>query len=428
MAGPLNAAADTGAPLPVQTGPRGTPAPPLIVSAGLAGPVAGTGRVDLAAAGAALRAALQELRVLHRARGWLGWDTWSLLRASPDGVQRAESYPDGVVPDAVWADALARIGGALDHVVLDAGTWGELDLGCPAVTVRGADVSQALAWVEVPAEGVDEAAATLLAVVRDGHGAATGFVHVDSVAEPFGAVTRDSGLAVHDFTRQVHGYTWAVRLGAGHLRVLGGRAALDGVAAAVEDLADTAVLARLTEHASQMDEPAVRRWRQTLGPVLREGYPVGAEDVGVPGTPLARPLWLFEGAPVGEYVPDVLRFGDDADVEPVPVEMSPAAADPDRPTFWLHPADGEEPSSTDTEAVRAVVGAWARTASAGRLHGLEDRRLHGCTGVSWEHDDAGRAGWLWQAELGDIDLTLALELLAAALATTGLRLALLRVS
>jgi hypothetical protein len=58
-------------------------------------------------------------------------------------------------------------------------------------------------------------------------GVESGFVHVDSIADPYGKVVANQvGLSADDFSAEGHGSYWAVLLTEGHIDKLGGIAAV----------------------------------------------------------------------------------------------------------------------------------------------------------------------------------------------------------
>ena len=408
-----------------QTGVPGRPSEPFVVSFGVVGP-SGSAARELAAPADRLWSVVSELRSGHVAAGWARGRRWTQFTVTPGGRQTSASYEDGVVDEDRWRAALADVPGRFERAGLTALPWGEVNLRDPSTEFLGADVASLSGWCRTPAAGVEEAAAALFAELRSAGGrpaVATGFVHVDTVADPYSeVVARPTRLSEDRFDVEVHGYYWAVLLTAGHLDRLGGvtRVRREAPCAAVEDVGrpsgGPAVLCLVTDSPLDLDHERVRAWRRFLAPVLRAGYPEGRENVGVHLTPLGRPLWLFEGEPVPATTRFVLAHGHRPGGRPVPVEWSSTVDDPERPACWLHP--GPAAGDADLGAVAAVVRAWFATGAAGRLWGVEGR-LHWVSDVTADTDPAGRRGLVWQVDLGDADREGAVGLLAAALGDLG---------
>jgi hypothetical protein len=259
------------------------------------------------------------------------------------------------------------------------------------------------AHLRSPAAGVDAAAGALLddlVAAAPEHGVQTGFVHVDSIADPYTeVVARDARLSADAFDVEVHGYYWAVLLTEGHLDRLGGVSRVRRAAPCARLApAGAGLLCVLTESPLELDEERVLAWRAFLAPVLRAGYPQGREDVGVPPGPLARPVWLFEGEPVPETTRFVLAHGHDPVGGRLPLVWSDAVADPDRLTCWLYP-DAAYDRARHDGAVEAVVHAWGVTGALGGLSDV-DGHLGGVTGVTWDTDDSGTDALAWQVDVG----------------------------
>lgn len=111
--------------MPWQTGVKGEPAEPFVVSLGVVGFHDGTGP-DLRPATRGLRAVVTDVKSRHLQEGWLGWDQWDLLRVTPDGRQRGWVYKDGVVDERRWAEAIDGVPERYDDVLLSSGLWGQV--------------------------------------------------------------------------------------------------------------------------------------------------------------------------------------------------------------------------------------------------------------------------------------------------------------
>src|SRR5688500_10987297 len=102
-----------------QTGLEGPPREPFVVGLGvISSESIANGAICSIADG--VRSRLESIRQEHRDRGWLTWDRWILLTATPDGRQRTFVYDDGVVDEERWRDAAQGIPGRYDHLVLSA--------------------------------------------------------------------------------------------------------------------------------------------------------------------------------------------------------------------------------------------------------------------------------------------------------------------
>jgi hypothetical protein len=368
---------------------------------------------------------MEVLKAQHLREGWLEWDQWLLMRWTPDGRERSWVYKDGIVDEARWAEAVEGVPDRFDVVSLASGSgqWGEMKLEAPALGLRGRDVRSVSAWVTTPTAGVDDAAAALreqLASCAEVPGVLTGYVHVDSIPDPYTAVMTDSSrLSADSFDVEVHGYYWAVLLTDGHMQRLGGssRVRREAPCWRVESLSlddRQGMLCILTESPTELDPERLMAWRAFLSPTRRAGYPVGLEWIGELGTPFHRPLHLYEGPPVPEGVRFVLQFREEPTGRPLPVDRADDVQDPERPTCWLYPGpdfDGER----HPVLVGAVVNAWTAAGMAGQLFEVEGR-LHSSTAVTWDTDDRGISALVWQFDPGSCDPTMAaIERLAAAL-------------
>jgi hypothetical protein len=247
----------------------------------------------------------------------------------------------------------------------------------------------------------------------------TGFVHIDSIADPYSKiVTEVSKISDDDFSQQIHGYYWAVLLTDGHLDRLGGLAAVRAQAPCaevkvVESPQGEAALCVLTDSPLDIDAERIVAWRRFLLPILRPGYPGSHGGAGVPGAPLHRPVWLFEGPPVPAGTRRLLSFPSTPDHLPIPRLGYGAVGDPERPVCLLYPGEGFDPD-LHFGLVQAVVKAWATAGRLERLHEVKGA-LGPCTEVEWDTDDDVRSVLTWQFDVGEAEPVAALERLSAAL-------------
>jgi SAM-dependent methyltransferase len=410
---------------PGKTGLPGEPTEPLVVSFGAVGPHDASGP-DLRPAAQALRARMDTLRASHREAGWLDWDSWVLSRTFPDGRASSWAYRDGAVDERRWEQSVEGIPDWYTTVSLDADPWGTMQLAAPSPSSQRTPIRSLSAWLVSPADGVDEAAGALLrqlAVTAGQRGVSTGYVHVDTVADPYTAVVTDENRLTADrFGVEIHGYYWAVLLTDGHLAKLGGvsRVMREAPCSRIRelDLGDRqGMLCVLSDSPLDMDTKQVLDWRAFLLPVLRSGYPSGLELVGRRRSPLHRPVWLFEGNPVPRLTASILTAGASPQSASLDIEWWDRAYEPARPACWLYPGPAFKPR-LHTGPVQAVVQAWAVTGRNARLDGVEGV-LGGVSDVSWEEDEDGGQGLTWWVDIGTCEHKAAIRRLAAALTELG---------
>ena len=214
----------------------------------------------------------------HRQGGWLAWDTWTLFGFSPDGRSRSFEYKDGRIDEQRWAQVLAGLPERYDNVSHNSDPWGELNLRAPDITLHHTERRTVAAHFRTPTAGVEEAAEALLGWRKQTAlvpGVETGFVHVDSIADPYSQIVSfDPRLSRNQMEVEVFGYYWAVLLTTGHLERLGGA---DRVARDVIHTLDVArgpaVLCVLTRSPLDLDEDRVLAWREFLFPCCEPATP-----------------------------------------------------------------------------------------------------------------------------------------------------------
>lgn len=387
---------------PKQTGLSGRPAEPFVISFSVVGAHDASGP-DLRQQAQGLRERIDAIRAEMLADGSWRVESWGLLRVTPDGRQRSWHFEDGVIDEARWEEAVEGVHGNYRLAELSAVSSGAVVLEAPDYGFFGSDVRSLSAYVRAPEARADWVAAALVDELRSVSDSRvqTGFVHCDSIADPYTrVVTSYSRLCADDFSAEVHGYYWAVLLTGGHLERLGGskRVREESPCATVESVkvgdAD-GVLCVLSESPLDMSEQLVREWRDFLAPLRRPGYPGYRENLGKADT--GRPLWLFEGELVPGGTTFVLSRGDDSEGPPLEVVWSGVVQDPERPTFWLYPTEGFDPEHA--AVVDAVVNAWYVTGLQGKLAGVEGS-LSWSSEVTWDTDDDGRRAMVWQVDFG----------------------------
>ena len=406
-----------------QTGVHGEHSSPFVVSFGAAG--FHHNGPDLRGPITALRTRLASLKASHQREGWLDWDQWVLLRATPDGRQQHWAYMDGVIDDRRWEESVDGVPACFDSVLLSSGHWGQLHLASPSHVYLGARIRSLTAWVECPRAGVEATSAAFveqLMVTADVQGVLTGFVHVDSTADPYTeVVTAPSRLSADRFDVEVHGYYWAVLLTDEHLERLGGmsRTRREAPCARVEPLrvkGGQGLLCVLTDSPLDIGAEAMLSWREFLLPVLRAGYPSGWEDIAEVGTPLHRPLWLFEGAPAPRLIRLVLEKRDSIGAH-LTVDWLDRREDPAWLTCLLYPGRQFD-RELHPSAVAAVVNAWFVTGLHGRLLNVEGV-LNRVTAPTYQADDRGDQALVWGVDPGTCEPSALIDRLAAALSELG---------
>lgn len=403
-----------------QTGVQGLPGEPFVVSFRAAGADDSSGP-DVRASAHGLRARVDAMVVAHRERGWSTYDQRALLRFVGDR-SRTWTFDDGIVDERRWTESLEQFPDEVDLIKLTS------QRSVIEIVRRGYEVGNEsrslIANVTAPAAGVDEAAAVLLDQLVESMAVPefqTGFVHVDTIADPYSAVvTQESELKGDGLDFEVYGYYWAVALKTGHLERLGGvaRVRREAPCARIETIEGPGhgLVCVLTESPLDMSVETVVAWRNYLQPVLRPGYAAGWEDIGARHTPLARPIWLFEGVPAPRFCRTYFQGKRPlSDPTTFAVEWADVVDDPEAPTCWLYPGKAFDPD-IHFDVVAAAVRAWAMTGRAGQLYGTNGS-LGPVTEVSWDTDDDYRRAMVWRFQLGDADHTEAIGRLAMLLDT-----------
>lgn len=399
----------------------GKPTEPFIVSTRVVGPHSDDGP-DLRPAGTDLRNRVDLIKRHHRQAGWLAWDTWRLYGFSPDGRERSFEYRDGQVDEQRWAQVLSGLPERYDNVSLSSDPWGELNLGAPDITLHHTERRTVEAHFRTPTAGVEEAAEALLAWLHQTAlvpGVETGFVHVDSIADPYSEIVSfDPRLSRNSMDVEVFGYYWAVVLTAGHLDRLGGadRVVCDAPCDVVQKLDRTSgagFLCVLTASPLDLDQDRVLAWREFLLPVLRTGYPGLWENVGVAGTPLGRAVLIFENDPVVEGTRFMLQHGHQPRHPVLPTEWADEVEDPEAPTLWCYPGPDFD-RDVHPGAVNAIINAWYVIGLHGQLWETPGTLRH-ATGATWDTDDDNVEALTWQVDTGTCDPSAAIRLLVVAL-------------
>jgi hypothetical protein len=403
-----------------QTGVLGEPTEPFVVSFAVAGRRVEPRRPALASGFEEARRLLERYEAgrddLQELTGG-----WVLLRSSVEGVDRTWKWKRSAADGRRLTQALDGFPESFDTVWLNNVVWGGIFLEQGDVARSGRSNIVLRADAKAPASHVDDLAGGLLGLLAAQaavDGVETGFVDVDSIADPYTKVMVETArLAGDEFAREVHGYYWAVLLTQEHLAALGGLVALRdrSPCAVVEEIVTDhgpAALCRLTESPLDLDAERLLAWRRFLQPVLRPGYPGWQDHVGVRRAPLHRPVWLFEGAPVPDGTSQTLTGGLKSD-QPVPAVDYGVVGDPERPICLLYPGDGFD-RTVHTELVEAIVGAWAAAGRLGLLYEVAGS-IESCSGVGWDTHDDGADVLIWQFDAGDVEVVGALERLASTL-------------
>lgn len=347
---------------------------------------------------------------------------WSLLRSNP-AATRTWTFADGMIDEQRWREALDGVPERFDKVWATALPRAEVRLDAPAVGIFFGSLTRSLSgFVRVPLDGVDESAEMMLEQLRQVSsvdGVKTGFVHLDSIADPYSRiVTEFSRLSDDDFSCQIHGYYWAVLLTATHIEMLGGFRQIVRTAPCfrVEELNmgdSPCLIATMTESPLEIDVERINAWRRFLAPILRPGFPGPREAVGVRAMPLQRPVWLLEGSTVPSTVVDILQHGETTGYPVAKVEWVKSSEQPDSFTCWLHTGPAFD-STTHLGLLNAIVNAWYVTGSVGHLADLGGY-LHWWGGLTLDTDDGWQQRPMFQFDPGGCDAAKAMELLAHAL-------------
>jgi hypothetical protein len=402
-----------------QTGIEGSPMEPFVVSFGAVGQL-DEGRPDLAPkfidALTLMEAFKSELT-----ETWPYVVGWVLQRSSLMGVDRSWHWANGIIDERKLAQALETFPQQTASIWLSNMNWGGLQLSQDEVMSSSRRNSSLTAHAKAPQEYVDQMASSMLGLLEETaavKGVESGFVHVDSIVDPYSQVVANlAGLSAEDFSAEVHGYYWAVLLTERHIHKLGGAVAIhrEAPCAVIKDLdsaSGRSVLCVLTESPLEIDAKRMIAWRHYLRPLLRVGYPGWQHDVGVRRAPLHRPVWLFEGTPVPGATKHLLSFGLQPTQAPPQIDYR-TIKDPDSPICLLVPGERFDPA-VHFDIVKAIVNAWCVTAQSSRLYDVKGT-LGSCSGIEWDTADDGQRVIVWQVDTGDCDIVSAITLLTAAL-------------
>jgi hypothetical protein len=203
----------------------------------------------------------------------------------------------------------------------------------------------------------------------------TGFVHVDSIADPYRElVVLESRLPDATLDGRVDGYYWCVAVGTEQLLALGGPEALRAVCEVVEDAVvggQPGALCLISSDPADLSGERLLRWRETLRPVLRPGYPGRLDMLFWPKSAFSRPVRLFEGMPAPAAARSVLTYGEEPEGPELPLEW---ATDPDTATELGFVLEADKIPPDVAGAVAAVVHAWAVSARHAALFDVEGPR------------------------------------------------------
>ena len=357
-----------------QTSVAGIPGAPFTVSASVSGPHHDRGP-DLRCATHDVRRVVQTVRDGQSARGWTDHDAWLFLRETPARRRDSKVWRNGNVPQRYWDESVDGVPSRFDSVQLSAPHWGEVRLQAPSLVHPGEPWREVRAHLQAPDEGVVEVARLMLEWMVGAvsiPGATHGFVHVDTVADPYGdLVVAPSRFPDAGLTGRVEGYYWALALGPEQVEALGGAQSLRdaGVCEEVRTLdvgGEAGLLCEVTSEPAALTAEALLAWRALLEPLLRPGI-AGRLDHLAPGMPLSRPVWLFEGPPAPALAASVLVHGSRA-------PRGTLAAAGEAPSACVLDCSLTTSGAGGADLVAAVegaVGAWGRAARAGALHGVD---------------------------------------------------------
>jgi hypothetical protein len=208
-----------------QTGLEGTPTAPFVSSLQIVA-YENADTPDLRPLVEAAWAAFAAAREAQLQSNDLRWKDLHFSRFTVDGRDRAWHWKSGRLNEDLWEESLDGVPELFSEVHLSVPQWGRLRYlsDCPAGP-RSSSLYRMLA-LEIRNMGQDASSAShqLLDVLRHAatiEGIAGGFVHLDSIADPYSEVVDNwSRLAVNEFGTQVFGYYWSTLLTEGHLRVL----------------------------------------------------------------------------------------------------------------------------------------------------------------------------------------------------------------
>ena len=356
-----------------QTSVAGTPGAPYTVSASVSGPHR-EGGPDLRRATHDVRRVVQAVRDAQSARGWTDHEAWLFLRETPAQQRDSKVWRSGKVPQRYWDESVEGVPERFDSVQLTAPHWGEVRLQAPSLVHPGEPWREVRARLEAPEEGVADAARVMLAWLVEAvstPGATHGFVHVDTVADPYGElVVGTSRFPAAGLAGRVEGYYWTLALGAEQVAALGGGAAVrdSGACEVVRPIdvgGEPGLLCQVTSDPADLTAAAVLAWRALLEPLLRPGIPGRLDDLS-PGMPLARPVWLFEGPPAPALAASVLVHGS----APPPLTIEVAGEIPTSAALACSLTTSGTGGRDVVAAVEGAVGAWSRAARAGLLSGV----------------------------------------------------------
>ena len=343
-----------------QTGLAGVPVEPFCLSTGVRGGEAlmGSGHLFLS-----LASLLSESRTRQRREGLAPYPDIGLDRQKALEAVRSFHWSDGVIDERRLEESATYVGDRWDRLRLSSS--GVMATSVSFRPTVGRRSSRRAAW-ELDWRSYSKAArvgedlpalCTWLVDASRDDAVDTGFVHVDSIGDPYRKVIVDGSVGCsNNWSDEVPGYYWAVLLTSGHIEKLGGskRVLREAPCYRAERLdgARPAIYCQLTENPSQITGEGMIAWREFLLPVLPPGYPEGTFHPIDPTHDIftaeidkrwaVRSMWLFEGqgaVPVGPAL-NLASKGEGAIAVPIEWELGELGMDSEEPDgiqMWLYP-------------------------------------------------------------------------------------------
>ena len=255
------------------------------------------------------------------------------------------------------------------------------------------DSTQVTIEITVPRSAADSVANLLrrwLIDVAKSGALATGFVHVDAIADPYTrTLVEPTRLNRDDFRVEVSGYYWTVLLSESHVNALG--ANWHETQSIVDDIEYVegdggSLLCTLTPLPSEMTAGKLRAWRSALLPVLRPGLrPLefrelegsrSFSDAWVRAPTAPEPTTLVDELTVPFFRRELVRETSVSGVR-IPIRRELAALDStDRVDVELEIGE-RAGAGNDMAMLEGLVDSWLYLAASGRLGGTAGERIHG---------------------------------------------------